>query len=70
MNTDDPERAKAMRAGAERVRRAADVLRGRADELTGSTMGRLLELQAGILNEGAADLDDRALAVEPVKGRA
>ena len=70
MTTDDPERAKAMRAGAQRVRKAADTLLSRADQLTGSTMGRLLELQAGILNEGAAVLDDRALAVEPAKGRA
>jgi hypothetical protein len=33
-------------------------------------MRRLLKLQASILQEGAATLEQRALAVDPVKGRA
>ncbi|HEX4184004.1 MAG TPA: hypothetical protein VHY34_12175 [Caulobacteraceae bacterium] len=68
--TDDAEAAKKLREAAGRVRRAADALKGRADELDRSTMRRLLKLQAGILQEGATTLEERALAVDPAKGRA
>jgi hypothetical protein len=69
--TKDPAKLAAeLRAGAVRVRGAADALDGRAAELPRSMQRRLLRLQAGILKEGAATLDDRALEVEPVKGHA
>jgi hypothetical protein len=68
--TEDADAARKLRVAAVRVRSAADALRDRADQLDRSTMRRLLKLQAGILQEGAATLEQRALAVDPVKGRA
>jgi hypothetical protein len=59
-----------LRAGAIRVRGAAEALNGRAEKLPRSMQRRLLRLQAGILKEGADTLDDRALEIEPAKGSA
>lgn len=67
---DDVRKARALRAGAVRVRGAAEALADRADALPRSLQRRLLKLQAGILRDGAADLDDKALALEPARGEA
>lgn len=67
---EDAAKARELRAGALRVRGAADALSRRAEQLGRSTMRRLLRLQAGILREGAATLEERALEVDPAKGRA
>jgi hypothetical protein len=68
--TEDADAARKLREAAVRIRGAATALRGRADEMDRSTMRRLLKLQAGILQEGAMTLDERALAVDPPRGRA
>ncbi|MDR3509642.1 MAG: hypothetical protein P4L64_17265 [Caulobacteraceae bacterium] len=70
MKMSDAEIARVLRLRAERVRDAADALAGRAEELRGSTMQRLLTLQAAMLKEGAENLESRALEVDPVQGRA
>jgi len=67
---DDLRKAAALRVGAARVRGAAAALSDRADALPRSLQRRLLKLQAGILRDGAADLDDKALALEPAQGEA
>jgi len=67
--TDDPTKTAAqLRAGAARLRNASKALEGRANELPRSFQRRLLKLQAGILREGAATVDDRALEVDPAQG--
>ena len=70
MIEDDTRKAAELRASAARVRGAADALKTRADTLPRSFQRRLLKLQAGILREGAADLDDKALEIEPARGEA
>ena len=68
---DDPANlASQLRAGAKRVRGAADLLDQGAVKLPRSTQRRLLRLQAQILKAGAADLEDKALYIEPAKGHA
>lgn len=69
--TNDPAKlAIQLREGAERVLRGAGALDARANELPRSTQRRLLKIQAKILREGASELRDRALAVDPPRGRA
>ena len=70
MTDEDANAARRLRAGALRVRGAAEALGQRADQMRGSMMGHLLKLQAGILRDGAEVLDERALAVDPPKGSA
>lgn len=70
MVKEDARKAAELRAGAARVRSAADALKDRADALPRSFQRRLLKLQAGILREGAANLDDKALEIEPARGEA
>ena len=70
MPEEDAKTARRLRDGALRVRGAAEALGMRAQQLSGSTMGRLLRLQAGILRDSAEDLDKQALAVDPPKGQA
>jgi hypothetical protein len=70
MSDQDAKTANTLRAGALRVRGAAEALGKRADDLSGSMMGHLLKLQAGILRDSAEVLDERALAVDPPKGSA
>jgi hypothetical protein len=70
MAEEDAKIARRLRDGALRVRGAAEALGVRAQQLSGSTMGHLLQLQAGILRDGAEDLDKQALAVDPPKGQA
>jgi hypothetical protein len=67
---EDAKAARRLRAGAMRVRGAAEALGSRAEQLSGSIMGHLLRLQAGILQEGAGELEERALAVDPPQGHA
>ena len=70
MMDEDAKTAQRLREGAVRVRGAAEALRARADQLSGSIMGHLLRLQAGILRDGAGELEERALAVDPPQGHA
>ena len=66
---DDPEKLAArLRSGAERILGGADALEHRAEELPQSLQRHMLKLQADILREGAAELKDRALAVQPPAG--
>jgi len=66
---DDPEKLAArLRAGAERILGGAAALEGRAEELPESLQRHMLKRQADILREGAAELKDRALAVQPTTG--
>ena len=68
---DDPEKfAIRLRAGADRILGGAKALDGRAAQLPKSLQRHMLKLQAEILREGAAELKDRALAVQPTTGRA
>ncbi len=66
--TDDARIASALRARAHWVRDAVDALQGRAEELSGTTMQRLLRLQADMLRQGAETLEERALEVDPAQG--
>jgi len=70
MTEEDAKTAKRLRDGAGRVRGAARALGARAEQLSGSTMGRLLRLQAGILSESAEELEEQALAADPPQGHA
>jgi len=67
---EDAKTANRLRAGASRVRGAAEALGKRADDLGGSMMAHLLRLQAGILRDSAEVLDERALEADPPKGHA
>jgi hypothetical protein len=67
MSDEDSHLAKVLRERAARVRAAGEALeRGAAT----SDQERLLRLQARILLDGAAQLEDEALAAEPVGGHA
>ena len=69
MVDEDTRVAAALRARAARIRAAAQALADRAGELPPSDQQGFLRLQAGMLSEGAARLDDQALEIEPVAGR-
>lgn len=62
--------AAALRQRAARVRAAAEALSERVRASPPSPQEDLLRIQAAILNDGAAELEDQALIIEPAKGRA
>jgi hypothetical protein len=69
MVDEDARAAAALRARAARIRDAARALAARAGDMPQDDQAGFLRLQAGMLSEGAARLDDQALAIEPAVGR-
>ena len=70
MSDDKTKLAALLRDRAARVRAAAEDLARGADASARPDQEPLLRIQARILRDGAARLEDEALAVQPVSGNA